>query len=182
MNAEQFEKAILREAEGGPTKVVDLPDYDAEDDRADTDLLSTEETIERFKKENPEAIVYDDFEDGSEVCARVPIEPCPAWSTLYLAVYELDQNYGGPEEGGWWYDSGEVVDTETVRVCFKEDRTPYLEEGERAFLCKLAEKWAIDYEFGTTHRTSTRPRGRDLQWHVEWGKPEDFPKHRPCYS
>jgi hypothetical protein len=29
---------------------------------------------------------------------------------VYLvAFYEIDRQYGGPEEGGWWYDSGELV-------------------------------------------------------------------------
>lgn len=26
-----------------------------------------------------------------------------------VAIYELDRAYGGPEEGGWWYDTGELV-------------------------------------------------------------------------
>ena len=26
-----------------------------------------------------------------------------------LAFYEIDRQYGGPEEGGWWYDSGTFV-------------------------------------------------------------------------
>ena len=185
MNAEQLEKAILEEAKGGPTTLIEIPHYDEVvlDDvgYAEVQCLNDEECTERFKKENPEAIVYDDFEDGSEACARVPIEPCPAWATLHLGVFELDQNYGGPQEGGWWYDSGEVVEKETVRVSFKGDRTPYLEEGERAFLGKLAEKWATDYEFESTHRTSTRPRGRDFSWDVSWDVPEDFPKHQPHY-
>ena len=186
MNAEKLEQAILREAQGGPTKLIDIPTYevhDVENGHFGYRMLNEEESIERFRKENPDSIVHDDFEDGSEPCARVPIKPCPGWATLHLGVFELQQNYGGAEEGGWWYDSGEVVQTETVRVSFKEDRTPYLEEGERAFLGKLAEKWATDYEgFGTTHRTSTRPRGRDFSWQVEWDTPEDFPKHRPRYE
>jgi len=32
----------------------------------------------------------------------------------YVNTYELDQGYGGPEEGGWWYSCGEFV--EGVRV------------------------------------------------------------------
>lgn len=24
----------------------------------------------------------------------------------YINIYRLDRHYGGPEEGGWWYDSG----------------------------------------------------------------------------
>jgi hypothetical protein len=26
-----------------------------------------------------------------------------------IGFYELDREYGGPEEGGWWYDTGELV-------------------------------------------------------------------------
>ncbi len=25
-----------------------------------------------------------------------------------VALYEIDRAYGGPEEGGWWYDCGEL--------------------------------------------------------------------------
>lgn len=27
-----------------------------------------------------------------------------------VAVYLVDRAYGGPEEGGWWYDCGQLVD------------------------------------------------------------------------
>ena len=27
----------------------------------------------------------------------------------FVAVYLADRAYGGPEEGGWWYDCGELV-------------------------------------------------------------------------
>lgn len=31
-------------------------------------------------------------------------------TTKYIvAVYLRDRRYGGPEEGGWWYDTGELV-------------------------------------------------------------------------
>lgn len=26
-----------------------------------------------------------------------------------LAFYEIDRAWGGPEEGGWWYDTGTFV-------------------------------------------------------------------------
>ena len=26
-----------------------------------------------------------------------------------VAFYEIDRAYGGPEEGGWWYDCGELA-------------------------------------------------------------------------
>jgi hypothetical protein len=35
--------------------------------------------------------------------------------TYFINVYEMDRHYGGPEEGGWWYDSGTLVQTRKVR-------------------------------------------------------------------
>ncbi len=29
--------------------------------------------------------------------------------TYVVAVYDCAQQYGGPEEGGWWYDTGSLV-------------------------------------------------------------------------
>ena len=29
-----------------------------------------------------------------------------------VAVYAVDSSYGGPEEGGWWYDTGELIEVE----------------------------------------------------------------------
>lgn len=31
------------------------------------------------------------------------------WGIYYVNVYEIDRSWGGPEDGGWWYDSGEPV-------------------------------------------------------------------------
>ena len=33
----------------------------------------------------------------------------PAGRTLYASVYVRSMQYGGPEEGGWWYECGEPV-------------------------------------------------------------------------
>lgn len=30
-------------------------------------------------------------------------------TTYVLAFYEIDRAYGGHEEGGWWYDTGQLV-------------------------------------------------------------------------
>lgn len=30
-------------------------------------------------------------------------------NTYVLAFYESDRVYGGPEEGGWWYNTGDLV-------------------------------------------------------------------------
>jgi len=32
----------------------------------------------------------------------------------FVNVYRVDRCYGGPEEGGWYYDAGEIVETHIV--------------------------------------------------------------------
>jgi len=34
----------------------------------------------------------------------------------YVNVYAVTRLYGGPEEGGWWYDAGEPVKSTAVRL------------------------------------------------------------------
>ena len=36
-----------------------------------------------------------------------------------VALYEIDRCHGGPEEGGWWYDCGEL--RRVLRVAASED-------------------------------------------------------------
>ena len=41
-----------------------------------------------------------------------PVAPC------FVTLYRTDRPYGGPEEGGWWYDH--TVAVETIRVPSRE--------------------------------------------------------------
>lgn len=49
----------------------------------------------------------------------------PFWT---VAIYLVDRQSGGPEEGGWWYDAGERVDhaldgmgrATVLHVCYTE--------------------------------------------------------------
>lgn len=33
----------------------------------------------------------------------------------YINLYEYSREYGGPEEGGWWFDSWECVESVRIR-------------------------------------------------------------------
>ena len=41
-------------------------------------------------------------------------------TTYVVAVYLCDRAWGGPEEGGWWYDTGELV--RIIRTFKDEER------------------------------------------------------------
>ncbi len=42
--------------------------------------------------------------------------------TYTVAFYEIDRAYGGPEEGGWWFDTGQFV---RVSKAFKSEDAAY---------------------------------------------------------
>ena len=44
--------------------------------------------------------------------------------TIYINTYECHQRYGGPEEGGWWYEVGEPV--QSVAVAPEYDMDDYV--------------------------------------------------------
>lgn len=65
-----------------------------------------------------EEVTYDDMSGGySDIYDNLPVKitdnrPAKWWS---VAVYETWQVYGGPEEGGWYYTAGELVNHAMVR-------------------------------------------------------------------
>lgn len=53
-----------------------------------------------------------------------------------VAVYTSDRAYGGPEEGGWWYSCGELV--EHHRIKFFDDYTKAYEYSQELW------NWCFD--------------------------------------
>jgi len=47
---------------------------------------------------------------------------------LFVNVYITDRAYGGPEEGGWYYDTWEIIPEESVIGTSEEDAERLLEE------------------------------------------------------
>lgn len=80
-------------------------------------------TVSQYKCHSCERVgeadqwVRDDYiglccgECGEEVRSENE-RPAKWWS---VGVYETGRAYGGPEEGGWWYDTGSRCDNWTVR-------------------------------------------------------------------
>ena len=47
---------------------------------------------------------------------------------IYVNVYEITRHYGGPEEGGWWFNSGNPIESRIVATM--EDAEALREEFE----------------------------------------------------
>lgn len=86
---------------------------------------------------------------------------------LFVNVYALDRLYGGPEEGGWWFDCGEPV--ESVEVA--DDREA------RVVQVRLEHKYPR-----TGDRGSVAYRGGDYAVWVEDHPAAHWPEHYPVWE
>lgn len=91
----------------------------------------------------------------------------------YINIYELSLGYGGPEEGGWWYEIGHLVESNPI---------PADLEGEPLFdlIDEYYEKWP-----NKGLRTSVLypdDRGYDYGVYVEDHPGKNFPEYTPHYE
>lgn len=91
----------------------------------------------------------------------------------YVNVYSVNRHYGGPEEGGWWYDSGELM--LSVRVTGKD--AGEVEAAELILVGKLSESYS-----DTRSRYSMVPRDVDYHVMIEEHEGKDWPEERPHYE
>lgn len=110
-------------------------------------------------------IIYDSIE-----------EACDADHGWYLNEYEVSREYGGPEEGGWWYNLRIPTGTSYPM--------PYATTFEEA--CEAAHP--LDADAWLANKRDN-PRGiysviggRDLEWNVEQHPPRQQPMTRPHYE
>ena len=90
-----------------------------------------------------------------------------------VAVYLQDRAYGGPEEGGWWFDTGEHV--RTLRV-FASEKTAY------DYCWRLNEKLATTLNRGRRPISSVLSQGRYGAEIHEDHAPAAYPENRPYYE
>ena len=142
---------ILRHAQDGPFREVDLRE------------LSNDE-VQAFMLENPGADYYTPGYCEVPISARVPVldelgNPA-AISEYFVVVDRISRHYGGPEEGGWWYDSSEPVDHRLILIEFSPDGPCIRSESEEVL--RLASiQWSEGYDFSCS-RWSMAPRGSDF--------------------
>lgn len=87
-----------------------------------------------------------------------------------VVLYELDRQYGGAEEGGWWYDAGTVE----ITVRF---------HGEHELRIWLAAMWEITRTQVMENRPYTSVAGGlDYEVRLSDGPGRDYPAERPHYE
>lgn len=90
-----------------------------------------------------------------------------------VALYEVDRAYGGPEEGGWFFATGELV--RLLALAPTEDRAVSLADRANRLLERLQRhRRRVD--------SILYDGGRHTAIVYEWTAPPSFPEHRPHYA
>lgn len=107
-----------------------------------------------------------------------------ARGTFYVTVYATEERYGGPEEGGWWYESG--IPVKHIRVRGFEKAMNVAEE----FNSKQSDEpreilnGSFDYEIsGPNDCDGSEIFGSRLTAYVAGKRPgKAYPERRPHYE
>lgn len=94
----------------------------------------------------------------------------------YVNAYSVDRSYGGPEEGGWWYDAGELLESQSCHADDEEALESLIEDAK----ADLRKKYGPEFE-GIPHRNYTNG-GPNLEIYVEDHPGENFPERKPHYE
>jgi len=102
----------------------------------------------------------------------------PRLRIFYVCKYDVAQQYGGPEEGGWWFDSGYPV----WRFCIP---VPVFEELDhmlcRWFNGREHERAEKEEDYGYTSVLSHR--STHYSYHgSDTFRPMPYPTERPHYE
>jgi hypothetical protein len=92
---------------------------------------------------------------------------CPChWGTYYVNVYVVGRAYGGPEEGGWWYDYGTPIAAIPCES-YKE-----AEDFRNYMLKKYPRTWKRSSVLG----------GEDYEVNIEKSFAREYPEETPHYE
>jgi hypothetical protein len=98
---------------------------------------------------------------------------------IWVCVYDVDQAFGGPEEGGWWYETGYPL-FQYAR-CFNSRHSEEEIERFRVRLfgvCKRLNK----HEGRRYPISSVASEGQYMVRTTEGELPAPYPSRRPYYS
>jgi hypothetical protein len=95
---------------------------------------------------------------------------------VYINVYDIERVYGGPEEGGWWYNTGDPV--LSVRL---DPKNGYESREELLRRARVIERW-LKHTYPTTNRRFSVLGGEDYDIEIEDHTGRYFPQRRPRYE
>jgi hypothetical protein len=100
-----------------------------------------------------------------------------------VCIYMEDKEYGGPEEGGWWYNAGYPLPKGTgEQSCQLDDHARFfMEHREAVAWAQRLEEQFKDINNSRPSISSMRSSGR-YTVKVTLGLPKAYPEERPHYE
>jgi hypothetical protein len=99
----------------------------------------------------------------------------------YVNAYAVTRHYGGPEEGGWYYDSGDPV--ASIPIGYDHLNTPEeLEKSEQQAKELLREVFGLKDDPKNGRRRYSVNGGEDIVICVEDEFAKHYPTERPHYE
>lgn len=95
-----------------------------------------------------------------------------------VAVYLIDRAYGGPEEGGWWFDTGEPSDAPEHLIFERYFKSL---AAARKYADKLNEKHGAAWNEGRNSDVGSVLSEGKFWAEVTEGRPESYPLSKPQY-
>lgn len=111
--------------------------------------------------------------------------------TVYVNAYLTNRAYGGPEEGGWWYDTGELLDTKpltlTHPVGSDEDevithRDLNIDDAHAVALIEIALWEKHEHLHDERHEVGSVICDGRLELSLDTGPGASYPQDRPHYE
>ena len=99
---------------------------------------------------------------------------------ISVAIYEIDRAYGGPEEGGWYFDTGVPSEEYAVNTRFFPEEATKDIQAYREVLDALVDK--VNEEENRRSPSSVLSNGDYLSVEVHEGFPTAYPTHKPHYE
>lgn len=122
----------------------------------------------------------------SDIEERAEKSAAPFWT---VAIYLVDQAYGGPEEGGWWYQCGERIDhvlddvpNAMLMLVVSDFGGLTGELGASNFARIVQEKLDATVNVGRREISSVLSTGRYVAQVYNGHPPHHFPETRPHYD
>jgi len=102
---------------------------------------------------------------------------------LFVNAYAVSRHYGGPEEGGWWYDAGEPLASVPIEATENETGLAPLDPEQAERIREQLRAQLSEY------KTSRASQGRysvlggdDIEVYIEDHPAQHFPEQRPHYE
>jgi hypothetical protein len=141
-------------------------------------LILLEGEMDEFSGDRDLAV--DEHDDFVNTYAEQTAEKRPG--LYWVAIYDVNKLFGGPEEGGWWYTAGELVTDpevyeETLPMAFREEDRAKTYRDKMELRAKVQNKLEGRRDIGSVIST-----GQYFAEIHEGSLPAFYPERKPHYE